>query len=451
MAGQMIGVLSLSLTLLLTVFATQEILKQQTIVETAESTTNLNRIKSLIPIFTSLNNDQIENIIPIISSCHRGYSLTNKPYASQHASDQSIQLQSFFRQELSLNNEQVLVGHAILLQHDFSYSTCKTSEMKFPVEAMVISIKLTSDRWLNLEIHPHEWHIQDILYWIKWSGIAFVFIGSIAIFFISHLNKPLENLSRAAEEFAQGLNVSKVKESGPPDIRRTIKSFNAMQQHVADEVRKRTETLAEMSHDIRTPLTALRIKTELIEDKRDRKSILSSINKMEKITNSALEFLKGENRFEPMRVIDLSELLKSDCLDFSEKGDAVSYIGESNIIQLCRPEALARAVRNLIENAVKYAGSATINLTISTDFVTILIIDNGPGIPKNKRDFVVQPFKRLSKARESQKGGFGLGLAIVKAIAQGHNADLTLYTNVPTGLIAKIKLHRSHKNSALIN
>jgi len=443
MAGQMIVVLSLSLTLLLVVFATQEILKQQTILEAAESSANLNRIKSMLPVFNTLNANQIKKIFPLISSCHRGYSLTNKPYNFQSTSDQSLQLQSFFRKQLSLNESQILVGHAVLLQKDFSYGKCQESKMKFPVAGMVISIKLSSGQWINSEVHPHEWHIQDIMYWLKWSGIAFLFIGSIAIFFISHLNKPLKNLTRAANEFAQGLNISRVKESGPPDIRETIKSFNAMQQQVADEVRRHTETLAEMSHDIRTPLTALRIKAELIEDDQDKRNLLSSIEKMEKITASALEFLKGENRSEPMRVVDLSTLLESECLDFSELGNLVSYIGEPNITQLCRPDALARAVRNLIENAVKYGGNTIVNLIVSNEFATISVADNGQGIPENKLDFVVQPFKRLSKARESHKGGFGLGLAITKAIAQGHNSKLSLEPNEPTGLIATIKLHRN--------
>lgn len=115
----------------------------------------------------------------------------------------------------------------------------------------------------------------------------------------------------------------------------------------------------------------------------------------------------------------------------------------TSTLEFLKPEALSRAVRNLIENAVKYGGNAIVNLIVSNDFVIISIADNGQGIPKNKLDYVVKPFKRLSNARESQKGGFGLGLVIAKAIAQGHNSELVLKSNKPTGLITEIKLHRS--------
>ncbi|MBL4660627.1 MAG: hypothetical protein JKY19_09740 [Alcanivoracaceae bacterium] len=445
MTGQMIVVLSLSLTLLLTVFGIQEILKQQTVIETAESNENLDRIRSLLPVVETLGTNQIAEVLTLISTCHKGHTLTQEAYNGLHkTSSETVHLGNSLSKQLNLNNEHVIVNHVSLSQSDFSYNKCKKSDMHFPFVGLVISIKLPSGQWLNSEIHPHEWHTQYILSWIIWSAIAFFFIGGIAIFFISHLNKPLENLNNATTKFAQGLIISKVKEIGPPDIRRIIRSFNAMQQQVTAEIDKRTKTIASISHDIRTPLTALRIKAELIDDSQCRESLISSIEKMEKITASALEFLKGENRTEAMRVVDLSALLESECLDFLEQGHQVSYIGEHNILQQCRPDALARAVRNLTENAVKYAGGAVVNLSTDTHFVAIVIEDRGPGIPQDKIDFVMEPFTRLSKAREGNKGGFGLGLAIAKAIAEGHNTHLYLQANKETGLIASIQLRRNN-------
>ncbi len=443
MAGQMILVLSLSLSLLLVILAALEFSKQETVLETALSRNNLNKIQSLFKVLDTLNTKQITNLLALTSTCHRGQSLTQTPYPTAQQSVETIEIKMRLIRGLNLEENQVQVDHVILTQKDFSYAKCKQEDMNFPIEGLVISIKLSSGHWFNSEIHPHELHLlQDILYWAKWSGIAFFFIGGIAIFFISHLNKPLGNLTRAANEFAKGLKISKVEEIGPPDIRRTIQSFNAMQQQVTDEINRRTTTLAAISHDIRTPLTALRIKAELIDDEQDRESLISSINKMEKVTASALEFLKGENRTEPMRNVELSTLLESECLDFSELGENVRYLGEHSILQLCRPEALARAARNLIENAIKFSGAAVVRLTTDNNSVTISVLDNGPGIPEENIDLVIKPFNRLSKARESDKGGFGLGLAIVEAIAQGHNTHLTLEPNQPTGLIASIKLNR---------
>lgn len=435
-------VLSFSLTLLLVSFTALEMNKQQTVLETARSSETLDRIKSLIPVFETLNPDQAATVLTLTSTCHRGHSLTPTPYPFLQTSTQTDPLAARLSQALSLDSNQVMVGHVSVTQADFSYAKCKHDEMQFPLDILVISIGLSSGQWFNVEIHPHEWHVQDIIYWLKWSGIAFFVIGTTAIFFIRHLNKPLESLSHASEEFAQGLKISTIEECGPPDIRKTIKSFNDMQQQVTDEITRRTQTLAAISHDIRTPLTALRIKAELIDDEPNRTSLIASINKMEKITASALEFLKGENRTEPMRTVDLSALLESECLDFAELGQPVTYSGPHNVRQRCRPEALARAVRNLVENAVKYGGDTIVDLSVTLDMVTISVSDHGPGIPLENIKLVVEPFKRLSQARESDKGGFGLGLAVAKAIAEGHDSQLSLEPNQPTGLVATIRLKR---------
>lgn len=214
-----------------------------------------------------------------------------------------------------------------------------------------------------------------------------------------------------------------------------------MQRQVADEIDRRTQTLAAISHDIRTPLTALRIKAELLSDDKTRRDFISSIERMEKITTSALEFLRGESRGEAMREIDLSALLESECNNFEEIGKPAAFRGGPIVFAVCRPEALARGVRNLIENAVEYGGGAEVCLRSDSDFVEIEVLDRGPGISPAQLARVQQPFVRLSKARDhAGKSGFGLGLAIVKAIAEGHDGTLSLKANQPTGLVATIRL-----------
>jgi signal transduction histidine kinase len=442
MVGQMTAVLLLSLTLLLATFGTLEFLKQQPVETSAQSSALIKRINTYVPVINGLEEPQTTSVLSLLSSCHQGHTITPAAYGFQRMSEKSTKIATGLGKALNLNNDQIKVGHTRLLKSDFSYQQCGASDMTFPIEGLVISIKLASGLWFNSEVHPHEWHTQQIINWILYSGLAFFFIGGFAIWFIAHLNRPLNQLTRAAQHFAQGMSVAKVEEIGPPDIRRTISAFNKMQQQVAQEVARRTQTLAAISHDIRTPLTALRIKAELIDDEQSKQSLIGTINKMEKITASALEFLKGADATEPMRPVDLSILLESECLDFSELGDPVTYHGKNNIVQLCRPDALARAVRNLIENAVKYGGGARVNLIADEAFITIEVSDNGPGIDASEIDNVVEPFKRLSKAREGNKGGFGLGLAVVKAIAQGHNAKLTLRANKPMGLVASIRLDR---------
>lgn len=213
-----------------------------------------------------------------------------------------------------------------------------------------------------------------------------------------------------------------------------------MQQQVADEVERRTNTLAAISHDIRTPITALRVRTELVEDVELRQGLVSSIDRMERITASALEFLRGQSRSEPLRTVDLSALLESECVDFEETGRNATFIGEHNIVYRCRPDALARAVRNLIDNAVKHGLGATLAVRADPGFVTVSVSDQGPGIPADRYEAVLEPFGRLSQAREDNQGGFGLGLSIAKAVAAGHDGELILRANQPRGLIVILRL-----------
>jgi signal transduction histidine kinase len=252
--------------------------------------------------------------------------------------------------------------------------------------------------------------------------------------------RQLNKLTAAAHRFGRGLEISEVAEGGPPDLRRAIGAFNAMQQQVTREIARRTYTLAAISHDVRTPLTALRIKTELIADDVARRDLIASIAAMERITASALEFLRGEYRTEPLRSVDLGALIESECSDFEAAGARVTFTWDSSIHWVCRPDALACALRNLIDNAVKYAGSAEVALRTGPAFAAISVADHGPGIPENSRAIALEPFERLSLARSSDRGGFGLGLASARAIAEGHGGELVLDANQPTGLIATIRL-----------
>jgi signal transduction histidine kinase len=236
------------------------------------------------------------------------------------------------------------------------------------------------------------------------------------------------------------MQANELAEDGPIDLRRAIRSFNAMQRQVAGEMARRTSTLAAISHDVRTPLTALRVKAEMVDDPDVRASLIASIERMERITASALEYLKGESRGEPLRAVDLSALLESECAEFEELGHDVSFVGEHGVQSVCRSEALARAVRNLINNAIKYGKSARVSLRVESSFLEIAVADEGPGIPEDERRRAIEPFERLSTARETDSGGFGLGLAIVRAIAEGHEGSLALTKNEPHGLVATIRL-----------
>ena len=364
----------------------------------------------------------------------------DSPFGTTAHTDDTHRLAQSLSRALSLDSQRVEAGHARLTREDFSYRRCGPWEIDLPMDGIVISVQLQSGRWLNAEVHPHEWHFRQKLDWMLKVTAAFVFVGAVALFFIRRVGRPLNQLTAAARSFAEGMEATEVAEDGPIDLRRAIRSFNAMQREVAGEMARRTQTLAAISHDVRTPLTALRVKAEMVDDAAVRDSLIAGIERMERITVSALEYLKGESRGEPMRRVDLSALLESECAEFEELGHDVAFVGEHAVQHTCRPEALARAVRNLIDNAIKYGRSARVGLRSAPGFVEIVVADDGPGIPQDKLRLATEPFERLSQARELDRGGFGLGLAIVRAIAEGHEGQLTLAKNEPNGLLATIRL-----------
>lgn len=440
MAGQMIAILAFSLTVLLGALAIPKILEQHDAVEWAESRRTLHRLRNMIPILETLPASQVKKFFFLNTSYHKGYSLTSSPLDLISTNPATKQLEELISRKLRLRHDEMNIGYAPLMRHNFSFGVYDDMPETLPMDGVIISIKIRPGQWFNTAIDPHEEDYRDLFEWLMWSVSSFLFTGIVAIFLMRHLAKPLNNLTNATQRFGVGLTALEVKESGPPDLKRAIKSFNAMQRQVTEEVKKRTHLLAAISHDLRTPLTALRIKAELIDDDEVKEDLVRSINKMEKMITSALEFMKVQSRTEPLRNVDLSALVESECNDFEEMGYTATFQGEQSIHYSCRPNALAHAVRNLIENANKYGGGACVTLQTGPDYIDISVTDKGPGIAEDKIKLAVEPFERLSKARESSQGGFGLGLSIAKAVTEGHGGELLLEPNEPTGLQATIRL-----------
>jgi len=439
--SQLMVVLALSFTILLGILAILETLDQDDVVDWARSDYSSARLARIVPVLPRLQEVEIRGYIDDISRCHEGYTLTDKPHPIDRRNTETDSIETRISQALNTSQEKVAVGFVLLTEEDFSYGDCSIGEIEFPVEGIVISVRTGSNQWLNAEIHPHEWHFTPTMTaWFTRSTVAFFLVGTIAYLFVRRIGRPLNALTTAARAFGKELRVEAVDETGPPDVKRAIQSFNAMQSQVADEVKKRTTTLAAISHDIRSPLTALRLKAELVDNENIRKDLLLSVLKMERVSESALEYLKGDSRNEEKKQVDICSLVESECNDFTEAGESVSFTCTQNISLDCRPDALSRAVRNLVENAVKYAGHADVAVRRTEKGAVISVSDNGLGIPTRLHTAALEPFERLSNARESSLGGFGLGLASTKAIVDGHNGSLTLSENTPSGLVVTLSI-----------
>jgi signal transduction histidine kinase len=266
-----------------------------------------------------------------------------------------------------------------------------------------------------------------------------IIVAAVGVLTVRRMASPLRQLTDAAETLGRGEAVSPLMERGPEDIRRTTIAFNIMQERLHRFVEDRTKMLAAIGHDLRTPLTTLRLRAELVEDIELQERMIETIDEMQAMTESTLSFARQETAAEPTRTIDLTALVESVCDDLAELGQPVRFLSSERINYRCRPDGLRRVIRNLIENAVRYAGSADVSLAKQGSIIRILVEDDGPGIPIDRIEEVFAPFFRLEVSRSRETGGIGLGLSIARAIARQHGGDVILSPREP-GLQAAIVL-----------
>jgi signal transduction histidine kinase len=251
---------------------------------------------------------------------------------------------------------------------------------------------------------------------------------------------PLRRLSEKADAFGRDIAVAPIEEEGPLEIRRATRAFNFMQERIASSIRDRTRMLAAVSHDLRTPLTRMRLLLETNAQNEMQSKLLQNVKLMQSIVASAVAFLSGSFDKEEMEWLDLGALLLTLCDEFEEAGCAVRYIGPEQLRCFCRPNAIARAITNLIENACSFGTEVTINASMLGDEVIVDVEDDGPGIPQDRKRQVMEPFVRLDPSRAGRPGSVGLGLSIVQEIVTAHSGTITLFDREPNGLIARVTL-----------
>ncbi|UZW53799.1 ATP-binding protein [Sphingobium sp. JS3065] len=253
---------------------------------------------------------------------------------------------------------------------------------------------------------------------------------------------PLRDLTRATERIGLSDEVV-VEESGSNDVRNLIRAFNAMQTRIHRLITERTETLAAVGHDMRTPLARLRLRLENLPENEAREGIEGDLTEMGEMIDSLLAFLGGEKNGEPPVRTDLAVLVATVVDAFQDQGRKVDYAGPDHLEMAVRSLTLRRAIINLIENALHYGRRARVTLLRQDREVLIRIDDDGPGIPRDKLDEVLKPFARLDEARQRNTRGLGLGLAIVARAVELEGGELTLSNRPEGGLRAEIRLNLS--------
>lgn len=260
---------------------------------------------------------------------------------------------------------------------------------------------------------------------------------AIAILLAREISRPLQELASAAERLGRGEAIAELVESGPDDVRRTAQAFNRMQQRIHRFIEDRTRMLAAIGHDLRTPLTSLRLRTEFVTDPELQSKMLATIEEIRIMTEAAIGYARNESDKEETRAVDINALVGSLCDDLSELGMDIVFNGEGKTILYCRPAAVRRAIRNLIENAIRYGLKAQVQVKTENKDVVIEIIDEGEGIPIDEAERVFTPFYRLEVSRNRNTGGLGLGLATARSIVRQHGGDITM-VNLEGGLLVKV-------------
>ena len=265
-----------------------------------------------------------------------------------------------------------------------------------------ISVQLPDSSWLNFVVP----FIETLSFWTG-RTIAALFVSglivlALAVWAVRRLTEPLDTFAAAAERLGTDVNAPPLAESGPPDVRRAIHAFNEMQQRIRRFVEDRTRMLAAISHDLRTPITRLKLRAEFVESDEQRNKMLADLDEMETIVSSTLSFAREDANFEPNATVDLVDLLRHTCVDLADTGLAVTFRGRGAMIYSCRPMSLRRAFINLIDNAVKYGRRSRVDISLAPQAVIIEIDDDGPGVPEAEQERAFQPFYRLERSRNRE-------------------------------------------------
>ena len=265
---------------------------------------------------------------------------------------------------------------------------------------------------------------------------------ALTLFAVRWVTRPLKTLAAAAQGLGEDINRPPLDETGPLEVSAAARAFNTMQHKLVKFIADRTRIFTAMSHDLKTPITRLRLRAELLDDVVLRAKFVKDLQEMEAMVSAALDFMRGGVEHEPAQPIDVMALLESLQADVRETGGDVTIEGAAQSAYRGHVQTLKRCLSNLIDNAVKYGQRATIAIADSAGELVISVRDDGPGIPEAELERVFEPFYRLEGSRNRATGGSGLGLTIARNIAQAHGGSLVLNNRPGAGLEAVLTLPR---------
>jgi two-component system osmolarity sensor histidine kinase EnvZ len=274
---------------------------------------------------------------------------------------------------------------------------------------------------------------------VMWMVGTSLVLFAVAMVFMRNQVRPIRRLANAVENFGKGRDVRDFKPEGATEIRQAAAAFDMMRDRIQRMISQRTEMLAGVSHDLRTPLTRMKLQLAMLEESADIADLKADISEMEKMVEAYLSFARGEGA-ESVTVNNVSDILTEIVNRIDKKDTDITLQTSGDLSVPLRPNAFRRCVTNLVNNALIYGGNASIQASRTQDAIQITIDDSGPGIPENQREEVFRPFYRLDNARSPDTAGTGLGLAIARDVIRGLGGDLVLEKSPTGGTRARMRL-----------
>ncbi|RON48516.1 two-component sensor histidine kinase [Pseudomonas frederiksbergensis] len=301
-------------------------------------------------------------------------------------------------------------------------------------------VELPDASWLMFSAPSRSWGLDEAPRYSIVILLVLISTALVALIATRRLATPLQRFAEGARRFGTDFRAPPIEPLGPQEIRQAILAFNAMQAQLQHFIRDRTQMLAAISHDLRAPLTRMRLRGEFIEDTEQQQRLFRDVDEMQAMINSALEFFRDDARLEPATQFDLAELLQTLLDDYRDQQIDIAFSGPPRLVYFGRPLGLKRVMTNLLDNAIKYGSEPAIELIPGEGQVQIKVLDRGPGIAQASLEQVFVPFFRMEGSRNKSTGGVGLGLSAARAIVLEHGGELRLRNRVKGGLEALVVL-----------
>ena len=305
-------------------------------------------------------------------------------------------------------------------------------------EAMAILVQM-DDGVLTVTTLRERVTSTTTFIFIMWMGVVSLVLLAISILFLRNQVKPIRNLAIAAEAFGKGRDAEDFKVWGATEVRQAAHAFQDMRARIQRHMTQRTEMLAGVSHDLRTPLTRMRLQLEMLPQDKKVGDLLADVVEMEAMVEGYLAFARNQDT-EVAVETDLPQLLEQVVANARRSGAEIRLVADESIFVPLRPNGFTRCITNLVDNARRYATHVVISTNRVGAMIEITVDDDGPGIPPDKRDEVFHPFRRLEESRNPNSGGSGLGLAIARDVIRSHGGEITLSDAPAGGLRALLRL-----------